>query len=63
MAEVPKEQREKMMKVVSEHPELFVKIAEETKVQMTAGKDQISAVMEVVKKYQTELGALMGKPE
>ncbi len=61
LSQVPPEQRDKLIKVVSEHPELFQKIAEETKQKMDSGKDQMTAVMEVVKKYQTELSAIMEK--
>jgi len=54
MAGVPEDQKEKMIEVVQKNPELFKKMAE-----MDKGKDQMAAVMEVGKKYQTELKELM----
>ncbi len=58
---VPTEQQEQLMAMVSKNPELFQKIAMEAQEKMKGGQDQMSAVMSVVQKYQSELSGLMGK--
>lgn len=58
MKDVPPEQREKIISMIEKDPELFKKIAEEIKQKMDAGKDQMSASMEVMQKYETELRKL-----
>ena len=55
---VPEAQIEMFIKMMEKNPELFKKIAEETKTKMDAGMDQQSAAMEVMKKYETELKQL-----
>ncbi len=55
MKGVPEAEQEKMMKLVSENPELFQKIAIEIQEKVKNGKDQMSAMMEVMPKYQEEL--------
>jgi len=55
MKGVPEAEQEKMMKIVSENPELFQKIAVEVQEKVKGGKDQMSAMMEVMPKYQEEL--------
>jgi hypothetical protein len=58
---VPKDQVESVMKIVNKNPELFKKIAEETQVLISQGKDQMSATMEVMAKYKDELQKLNEK--
>jgi vacuolar-type H+-ATPase subunit H len=52
---MPKEQQEMIKEAVKKNPELFKKIAEETEAQVKAGKNQMYAAFEVMKKYQKEL--------
>lgn len=52
---VPADQREKILKIVTENPELFVKIAQEIKTKVDSGKTQESAMMEVMTDHQYEL--------
>jgi len=55
MKGVPEAEQEKMLKIISENPELFQKIALEVQEKVKGGKDQMSAMMEVMPKYQDEL--------
>lgn len=56
---VPKEDQDKMIGMISKNPELFQKIAAEVKVKMDNEKmDQMKATMEVMKNYENELRAL-----
>ncbi len=57
---VPAEQKEKIMKAISENPEFFTKLAEDVKKEMDSGKDQMAAVMAVLPRYQDELRKMMG---
>ena len=50
MKNVPIDQKEKMLKMVGDNPELFQKMAIEIKEEMDKGKDQMSAAMEVAKR-------------
>lgn len=59
MKDVPKDQQEKAMAMVEKDPELFQKIAMEVQVEMKNGKDQMSATMHVMQKYQDQLKGLM----
>jgi len=55
MKGVPEAEQEKMLKIISENPELFQKIAMEVQEKVKNGKDQMSAMMEIMPKYQDEL--------
>ena len=57
---VPAEQKEKIMKAISDNPEFFAKLAEDVKKEMDSGKNQMAAVMAVLPKYQDELRKIMG---
>jgi len=57
---VPEAEQEKILKVVSENPELFSKIAKEIQEKIKGGADQMSASMEVMGKYQNELKGILG---
>lgn len=59
MKDVPKEQQEQIMTLVQKDPELFKKIGEEVEKRTKNGENQMKATMEVMKKYRTELAALM----
>lgn len=56
---VPEAQIEMFIKMMEKDPELFKKIAEETKAKMDAGVDQQTASIEVMKKYEKELKQLI----
>lgn len=55
---VPDDQAEMAMKVFEQNPELFGKIANELKEKTDRGQDQMSAVMEIMKKYEGELKSI-----
>lgn len=57
---LPKDQQEKVLAAVDKDPELFENIAKEMKVEMKKGKNQMSAAMTVMPKYQVRLQELMG---
>lgn len=52
---MPKEQQEIVTRLLEKNPDLFMKIAKETQDKVKGGKDQMLAMMEVSKKYQSEL--------
>lgn len=58
-APVPEEQKQMLMNMVMKNPALFQKIAEEAQALMKEnGTDQMTAVMQVSKKYESELKGL-----
>ncbi len=57
---MPEAEQEKILKVVSENPELFGKIAKEIQEKIKNGEDQMTASMEVMGKYQNELKGVLG---
>ncbi|MFC1720917.1 hypothetical protein ACFLY0_00990 [Patescibacteria group bacterium] len=59
LKDVPEDQQEKILKIVTEHPELFQKIAVEIQAEMKKGKDQMAATMEVMGRYQNELKGIV----
>jgi len=63
LKDVPAEQRDQMIAVISENPEFFQKIAEEIKQKQKEGRDQMAATMEVMRKHQGELQKIMGAPK
>ena len=56
---VPEAEQEKIISMVEKNPELFQKIAIEAQEKMKGGQDQMSAMMEVMSKYQNELKDVM----
>lgn len=58
MKGVPQAEQEKIFNMIQKNPELFQKIGLEVQEEMKKGKDQMSATMEVVKKYEEELKKL-----
>ena len=56
---LPPEQRELIMKAVSENPEFFEKMSKEIEAQKKTGKNEMAASMEVMRKYQGELQKIM----
>ena len=60
LKDAPPEQRELIMTLLEKNPELFEKIAAEIQSEIKSGKDQMSAAMKVMPKYQKELQMIMG---
>ena len=58
MKDVPKEEQEKIMNMLENNPQLFEQIAIETQALMKNGKDQMTAVMEVMQKHKDELSKI-----
>ena len=58
---MPKDQQEKMMKLVEENPDLFMQIAKEVQEEMKSGKDQMSASMAVMGRHKEELQRIFNK--
>ena len=61
LKDVPKAQREQMTALVTKDPQLFKKIGEEIERRKKGGEGEVKAAMEVMKKYRSELAALMQK--
>jgi len=59
LKDMPKDQAEMLESMVEKNPDLFIKIAQETKALVKGGKDQMVATMQVSKKYRKELEQLM----
>lgn len=59
MRDMPKEDRERMVALVSKNPELFKKMGEEIERRKKGGESEMKANMEVMKKHRTELSVLM----
>lgn len=58
---LPKDQQEKIMKMVTENPELFTKIAKEVEQEVKSGKEQTSAAMLVFSRHKAEIQKIMGQ--
>lgn len=59
MKDVPKEQQEKVFAMIEKNPDFFQKIAVEVQEKMKEGKDQMTATMEVMSKYQNDLKGMI----
>ena len=59
MKDIPQTEQDKLFAVIEENPKFFEKIALEVQEGMRGGKDQMSATLEVVKKYETKLKELI----
>ena len=59
MKDVPKEQQDQIIALVTKNPDLFKKIGEEVEKRTKNGEPQMKATMEVMKKYRSELQDLM----
>lgn len=58
---LPAEQKELINTLVNEDPKLFEKIAKETQELIKAGKPEMYASFEIMKKYQKELQEVAAK--
>ncbi len=61
LKDVPEAQREQIIKLVTENPELFEKIGKEIQQKTKEGKTEMAASMEVMRKYQSEIQKVMQK--
>ena len=61
LKDVPEEQREQIIKLITENPELFEKIGKEIQQKTKEGKSEMAASMEVMRKYQSEIQKVMIK--
>lgn len=61
LKDVPVEQREMMTALIEKDPQLFKRIGEEIERRKKGGESEMKAAMDVMKKYRTELAALMQK--
>jgi len=59
MSGIPETEQEKIFSAIENNPEFFTKIASEVKDKMSAGKDQTTATMEVMKVYEDEMKKLI----
>lgn len=58
MKGVPQADQDKVFAMLQKNPELFQKIALEVQEEVKKGKSQMSATMEIVKKYESDLKSL-----
>lgn len=56
---IPSEQRDMILRIIEEHPELMQTIALEVEQHMQGGMDQTRAMMAVMKKHENELRGIM----
>ena len=61
MKNLPKDQQDMFIKLVEENPELFKKIGDEVKTLTKSGTSEMTATMQVMRKYQADLQKLMMK--
>lgn len=59
LRDVPQEEREHLLSLVSKDPELFKKMGEEIERRKSGGESEMKANMEVMKKYRAKLAELM----
>lgn len=59
MKDVPAAEQERIFSILEKNPDFFKKIAEEVQAKIKSGKDQQSAVMEVLTANQEELKKVM----
>lgn len=56
---MPEAEQEKLIKMIEKNPKLFQTIAQEAQAKIKDGKDQMTAMMEVIQNYQEELKKAM----
>ncbi len=56
---IPQADQDKIFNMIEKDPAFFQKIATEVEAEVKKGKDQMSATMEVVKRYEADLKKLM----
>lgn len=55
LKDVPQDQQDKLIGMIEKNPQLFQQIATEAQAKMKEGKDQMTAMMEVMQNHQEEL--------
>ncbi len=60
LKKLPKEQREMVETLLENNPELFSNMAKDMKELTKQGKNEMAAMMEVMKKYQADLQKALG---
>ena len=61
LGSLPKEEQDKIIKMVTKNPALFLEIAMKIKAQMDSGKDQEKATMSVMMEYKDQVQKLMAE--
>lgn len=61
MKNLPKAQQDMFIKLIEENPELFKKIGDEVKALTKSGVSEMTATMQVMRKYQAEIQRLMAQ--
>ena len=61
LGNLPKEEQDKIVTLVTKNPKLFEEIALKIKQQMDGGKDQMAAAMSVMGEYKERIQALMSE--
>jgi 2-oxo-4-hydroxy-4-carboxy--5-ureidoimidazoline (OHCU) decarboxylase len=59
MKDVPQAEQDKIFNMLEKNPDLFQKIAMEVQEEVKKGKDQMSAMMEITKKYESDIKNLL----
>lgn len=59
LKDVPQDQQDKLIGMIEKNPQLFQQIATEAQAKMKEGKDQMTAMMEVMQNHQEELKKIM----
>ncbi len=58
LSQVPQSERDRLVGMISQNPDFFAKLASSIQSKMTAGKEQMSAVREVMEENRAELSQL-----
>lgn len=61
LSNLPKDQQEKIIRIVTKNPKLFEEIALKIKHKMDAGANQMMATTTVMKEYQGQIQKLMAE--
>ena len=61
LGDMPEEEQNKIISIVTKNPALFQEIAEKIKQQMDSGKEQMKATMSVMEAYKGQIQELMSK--
>jgi hypothetical protein len=61
LGNMPKEEQDKIITLVTKNPELFQEIAMKIKAQIDSGADQMKATMTVMEEYKARIQQLMAE--
>ena len=61
LGNIPKEQQDKIVAIVTKNPQLFQEIAVKIKAKMDTGSDQMKATMGVMEEYKDTIQKLMSE--